>query len=92
MSFNTFIDMGELGEQEVTVEFDFSPSESQSHEHPGCSASVEITKETWLGLDILHYFDRTDLLVDAAFEYIENIGNQAKEDRAEYMREMRGEQ
>lgn len=91
MTFETIIDMGELGDQEVTVEFDFERGCAGSFDEPGYSASVEITKIVWNGADIRPFAakDLNDRLVQEAFEHIEDIGRQAQEDHAEAMYEMR---
>lgn len=91
MSFDTTIDMGELGDQEATVEFDYHRGCHGTFDNPPEPEEVEVTEIIWRGMDI-----RSDLPADVltriegeAFEYMEDERRQAAEDRAEYLRDCR---
>lgn len=85
MSFTTYIDMGELGEHEVDVEFDYTPGCSGSHDEPPSFPEVEITKVIWRGMDILSVCSKyvIDQMTDDAFDDINGAAEQAQEDAAE---------
>jgi hypothetical protein len=89
--FTTTIDLGELGEQECSVEFDFFPAERTTRDDPGCPASVEITAVTWRGIDIKAdcCMDLIDQLEVEAFGAIDAQRDSDLADRAEYLHEMR---
>jgi hypothetical protein len=85
MSFTTTLDLGEIGEQEVTVEFDYTAGSRGSFNEPDCRAEVEITAVKWRGLDIRSDLskDTIDDLEQKAFSDVEAEKEQADEDRAE---------
>lgn len=85
MSFTTHLDLGAIGEQEVTVEFDYTAGSRGSFNEPDCRAEVEITAVTFRGLDIRADLskDTIDDLEQQAFEDIAAEKEQADEDRAE---------
>ncbi len=87
--FTTTIDLGELGEQECSVEFDHRPAERTTHDDPGCSAEVEITAVTWRGIDIKSdcCMDLIDQLEVEAFGAIDAQRDSALADLAERMHE-----
>ena len=89
--FTQTLDFGDLGEQDVTVEFDYSPAERQTRDDPGCSAEVEITAVTWRGMDIKADCCKELIqeLEQAAFDWIDGERDTALADRAEYLYEMR---
>jgi len=89
--FTTTIDLGEIGEQECAVEFDYQPAERTTRDDPGCPASVEITAVTWRGIDLKGDCcqDLIDLLEQEAFDAIEDQRDSALADRAEYLRDLR---
>ena len=85
MEFDTTIYMGDLGDQDVLVKFDYTPGYPATHEEPECVEEVEITSVIWRALDI-----RCDLegmaieqLEQEAFESMASDKDQADEDRAE---------
>lgn len=91
MSFTTTLDLGEIGEQTVTVEFDYQPAERQTRDDPGCSAEVTITAVIWIRIDITAYLSKETIsqLEQEAFEWMDGERDSAMADRAECMRDMR---
>ena len=94
MSFDTKIDLGEIGEQTVTVKFDYQPAERTTRDDPGCDASVEITAVIWHGVDLKADCCGIDIKPDLcremiteleqeAFEHMASERRQCDEDRAE---------
>ena len=61
----TTLDFGDLGLQDVTVEYDWQPEERQTHWEPGCPESFDITDIKWGKVSIL------SLVCDDAIETIE---------------------
>jgi len=50
---DTYLDMGALGDQEVTIKYDYQPEERQTRDDPGCTASIDVTEVIWRGVDVL---------------------------------------
>lgn len=65
MKTNISMDFGELGEQEVEVDFDFDPEIKQTFEEQGWSAQAYVNSIIWRGVDI------TKLLTEKQTRYIE---------------------
>jgi Zn-finger nucleic acid-binding protein len=87
MSFESTLDFGAIGEQDVDVEFDYTPGCRGSWDEPGCEAEVTITSVKWRGLELISDLSADDIaaLVEDGFDAIEDAGRQAAEDRAERM-------
>jgi hypothetical protein len=85
MSFDTTIDLGEIGEQTVTVKFDYQPAERTTRDDPGCPAEVSITSVKFRGIDIKPDLCREMIteLEQEAFEHMASERWQQDEDRAE---------
>ena len=85
MSFDTTIDLGEIGEQTVTVEFDYQPAERTTRDDPGCPEEVSITSVKFRGIDIKPDLcrERITELEQKAFEHMDSVRWQQDEDRAE---------
>jgi hypothetical protein len=93
MTFTSTLDLGEIGEQDVTVEFDYQPAERQTRDDPGCSAEVEITSIIWSGIELKPFVckDLIDQLEQEAFEWMDGERDSALSDRAEYLHYLRKE-
>lgn len=91
MSFETKLDFGVIGEQDVDVEFDYMPGCRGSWDEPGYEAEVTITSVKWRGLELISDLsaDTIASLVEDGFDAIEGRARQAAEDRAEYIRDLR---
>ena len=91
MSFDTILDLGEIGEQTVTVEFDYQPAERQTRDDPGCSEEVEITEVLFRGISIHSdcSADTISQLEQEAFEWMDGERDSAMADRAEYLHDLR---
>ncbi len=89
--FTSTIDLGEIGEQEVSVKFDFFPEEKMTRDDPGCSAEVEITSVIWRGIDIQADCckELIEQLEQEAFEHMASVRRQSDEDRAERLHDLR---
>ena len=89
--FTQTLYFGDLGEQDVEVEFDYQPAERMTRDDPGCSAEVEITSVKWRGLELISDCckDLIDALEQAAFDYLDGERDSALADRAEYLHDMR---
>ena len=89
--FTSTIDLGEIGEQEVSVKFDFFPEEKMTRDDPGCSAEVEITSVIWRGIDIQADCckELIEQLEQEAFEHMASERWQQDEDRAERLHDLR---
>ena len=89
--FTSTIDLGEIGEQEVSVKFDFFPEEKMTRDDPGCSAEVEITSVIWRGIDIQADCckELIEQLEQEAFDDIDDQRDTALADRAEYLFDLR---
>ena len=85
MSFTTYIEAGELGDQQVTVEYDYMPGYSGSLDEPPRYPVTEITSVKWMGVEILALLQKLTIerLVEEAFDNVLGMAEQAKEDRAE---------
>ena len=85
MSFTTHLDMGELGDQQVTVEYDYIPGYSGSLDEPPRYPETEITSVKWLGVEILALLKKLTIerLVEEAFDNVLGVAEQAKEDQEE---------
>lgn len=85
MSFDTTIDLGEIGEQTVTVKFDYQPAERTTRDDPGCPEEVSITSVKFRGIDIKPDLcrERITELEQEAFEHMASERWQQDEDRAE---------
>ena len=85
MSFDTTIDLGEIGEQTVTVKFDYQPGERTTRDDPGCPEEVSITSVKFRGIDIKPDLCREKIteLEQEAFEHMASERWQQDEDRAE---------
>lgn len=85
MSFDTYLDMGELGEQDVTVHYDYTPGCKGSWDEPPMYPEAEITKVLWLGVDIQPLLSKEciEQLQQEAFDDVTGGINQALEDAAE---------
>lgn len=60
-TFDTIIDMGVMGEQEVEVHYGYEAAEQASRYEPGCSESVDIDKVMWKGMDIMTMLPEEEL-------------------------------
>ncbi len=87
MTFTSTLDLGEIGEQDVTVEFDYQPAERQTRDDPGCSAEVEITSIIWSGIELKPFVckDLIDQLEQEAFDWMDGERDSALADLAERM-------
>ena len=85
MSFDTTIDLGEIGEQTVTVKFDYQPAERTTRDDPGCPEEVSITSVQFRGIEIKPDLCRGMIteLEQEAFEHMASERWQQDEDRAE---------
>ena len=85
MSFDTTIDLGEIGEQTVTVKFDYQPAERTTRDDPGCPEEVSITSVQFRGIEIKPDLCREMIteLEQEAFEHMASVRWQQDEDRAE---------
>lgn len=70
----TTLDMGDLGDQPVTVYYDWQPAERQTYWEPGCPEDFDITDIKWGSLSIL------SLVCDTAIEAIETEMKERKND------------
>lgn len=91
MSFDAILDLGEIGEQTVTVEFDYQPAERQTHDDQGCPAEVTITAVTWICIDIRDDLSKDTIsqLEQEAFKYMDDQRDSELADRAEYLNDLR---
>ena len=91
MSFEATLDFGAIGEQNVDVEFDYFPGCRGSWDEPPCDAEITITSVKWRGLELIGDLSADDIaaLVEDGFDAIEGRAQQAAEDRAEYLRDLR---
>lgn len=91
MSFDTTIDLGEIGEQTVTVKFDYQPGERTTRDDPGCPEEVSITSVKFRGIDIKPDLcrERITELEQEAFEHMASERRQCDEDRAERLHDLR---
>ena len=91
MSFDTTIDLGEIGEQTVTVKFDYQPGERTTRDDPGCPEEVSITSVKFRGIDIKPDLCREMIteLEQEAFEHMASERRQCDEDRAERLHDLR---
>lgn len=85
MSFTTYLDMRELGDQQVTVEYDYMPGYSGSLDEPQRYPETEITSVKLMGVEILALLQNMTLerLVEEAFDNVSGMADQAKEDQEE---------
>lgn len=85
MSFDTYLDMGELGDQEVTVEYDYRPGWKGSWNEPPEYEEAEITSVKWFGLEIISRIPKETIkrFVEESFDDVTGDINQALEDAAE---------
>ena len=59
--FETTLYLGQIGEQNVVVKFDWSPAERQTRDDPGCPESVDVTEVLLWGLDVLEHMSKGDV-------------------------------
>lgn len=85
MEFTTILDLGAIGEQEVTVKYDYTAGIRGSFNEPDCREEVEITEVTFRSLDIRADLSKDDIddLEQQAFDDIAAEKEQADEYRAE---------
>lgn len=67
---DTYIDMGVLGDQNVTVRFDYQPEERQTCDDQGYTASIDVTEVIWRGVDVLADLP-TDVVTELEIEVLE---------------------
>ena len=91
MSFDTTIDLGEIGEQDITVSFAYWPSEHATLADPGCPEEVSITSVKFRGIDIKPDLCREMIteLEQKAFAHMASERWQQDEDRAERLHDLR---
>lgn len=75
---DVFIDLGIMGEQEVTVEFTYQPAERQTRDEPGSDAEYDILGVYLDGKDIGKSFDRD------SFKHIEELLEELRFDSEDY--------
>jgi len=85
MSFDTTIDLGEIGEQDITVCFDYTRGLPGSFNEPPKPEEVSITYVQFRGIDIKPDLCREMIteLEQEAFEHMASVRWQQDEDRAE---------
>ena len=85
MSFDTTIDLGEIGEQDITVAFDYTRGWPGSFNEPPEPEEVSITSVKFRGIDIKPDLCREKIaeLEQEAFEHMASERWQQDEDRAE---------
>ena len=85
MSFDTTIDLGEIGEQDITVAFDYTRGWPGSFNEPPEPEEVSITYVQFRGIDIKPDLCREKIteLEQEAFEHMDSVRWQCDEDRAE---------
>ena len=91
MSFDTTIDLGEIGEQDITVAFDYTRGWPGSFNEPPEPEEVSITYVQFRGIDIKPDLCREMIteLEQEAFEHMASVRRQCDEDRAERLHDLR---
>ena len=91
MSFDTTIDLGEIGEQDITVCFDYTRGLPGSFNEPPKPEEVSITSVQFRGIEIKPDLCREMIteLEQEAFEHMASERWQQDEDRAERLHDLR---
>ena len=91
MSFDTTIDLGEIGEQDITVSFDHAQGWPGSFNEPPEPEEVSITFVLFRGIDIKPDLCREKIteLEQKAFAHMDSVRWQHDEDRAERLHDLR---